>query len=180
MSLPTEPPCPSPASRDTILPPPSTTENLPETTASAASVVDPEVEFPITDEFPIDVFPKFIREQCVSLGMRDNIATAMPAMGFLGGGAAAIGRGLEIGLPDDDRRIASCLWITPVARPATGKSSMMEPLKVLVAVYKEEEAAWRASYNETQAKIKTLFGEAKAQEGKNWNLFKKKIRRLLT
>ena len=138
--------------------------------STTPDVVDIDKEFPIKDDFPIDVFPFDVSEQCRRIAAYNGVQLLVPAIGFLGGASIAIGRGFDYALTDTGRVTPSALWLNLVAPPSVGKGSMMEPLQKFLDMYTEEDKEWlQIKRKSLEKQLNTLIAkEDAAKKAKDW------------
>ena len=138
--------------------------------STSPAAVDMDKEFPIEDDFPIEVFPADIQEQCKRIAAYNRVQFLVPAIGFLGGASIAIGRGFDYAITDTGRVTPCALWLNLVAPPSVGKSSMMEPLNIFLDMYAKEDTEWlQIKRTSLEKQLNTLIAkEDVAKKAKDW------------
>lgn len=124
--------------------------------------------------FPLQYFPPDLQHQIRRVAEYESVPETLPALGALAGASMAIGRGFDYAIDQQATPIPSNLWITPVAPPSTGKSSLNKFLDVLKDIYKEQTKEWRSELKpvllaENERIESELF---EARKNKDWEQVK--------
>lgn len=124
--------------------------------------------------FPSQHLPTDVQDQVRRIAAYDGVPETLPALAALAGASMAIGRGFDYAIDDKGAPITSNLWITPVAPPSTGKSSLNYFLRVLQDAYDEEMDDWKMERKpELVAELEKLESDAaEAKKAKEWNNLK--------